>query len=252
MLTATESANAPNSDGTSLADCWSHMRALTTTGLLVLVLTIAACGSSGETSDAAGIGGAGGGAAGAGGSGGGGVAGGGGTVAGAGGGVAGAGGGVAGAGGGMAGGGGGVAGAGGGVAGTGGGGGAGGGNQACVSATLNGTCSTEGMTCGGESCTNACQFCNILRCTTGHWQRVESFPAPCFACGTGTLRCQANAEYCYSIMGGALGTQPSYTCLAVPAACRPTPTCTCLQGEHIPGSCTQAGAGELLISLAAP
>jgi len=223
------------------------MRALTTTSLVVLALMIAACGSSGEASDAAGIGGSGGGAAGAGGSSGGSMAGGGGTVAGAGGGVAGAGGGVAGGGGG-------VAGAGGGVAGAGGGGrgGAGGGNQACASAALNGACSTDGMTCGGESCTNACQFCNILRCTTGHWQRVESFPAPCFACGTGTLRCQTNAEYCYSVIGGALGSQPSYTCLSVPAACRPTPTCTCLQGEHIPGSCTQAGAGELLISLAAP
>jgi len=190
------------------------------------------CGGSAETSDAAGVAGAAGGGAGAGGSGGGGMAGGGGAVAGTGGGVAGAGGAIAGAGGGVAGG--------------------GGGNQACVSATLNGTCSTDGMTCGGEACTNACQFCNILRCTTGHWQRVESFPAPCFACGTGTLRCQTNAEYCYSVMGGALGTQPSYACLAVPAACRPTPTCTCLGGEHIPGNCTQAGAGELLISLAAP
>ncbi len=108
------------------------------------------------------------------------------------------------------------------------------------------------MFCGGESCTNACQFCNILRCTSGRWQRMESFPAPCFACGTSGLRCQTNAEYCSSFIGGVPGSQPSYGCVAVPAACRPTPTCSCLQGQNIAGTCTQAGAGELLISLAAP
>jgi hypothetical protein len=232
------------------------MRALTTPAIFVLMMA-AACGGGSETSDASGVGGAAGGGAGAGGSGGG-VAGAGGGAAGAGGGVAGAGGGVAGGGGGAAGAGGGVAGrggsggGGGGVAGRGGSGGAGGGNQACASAVLDGTCTTEGQLCGGESCTNACQFCNILRCTSSRWQRMESFPAPCFACGPAGLRCQTNAEYCSAFIGGVPGSQPSYACVMVPAACRPTPTCTCLQGQSIPGSCTQAGAGEILISLAAP
>jgi hypothetical protein len=228
-----------SSAGTPLADFRSHMRAPTTTGLAILVLMMAACGGGSETSDASGVGGAAGGGAGAGGGGGGGVAGAGGGVAGAGGGVAGAGGGVAGRGGS------------GGAAGRGGSGGAGGGSQPCASATLDGTCGSEGMTCGGESCTNACQFCNLLRCTSGRWMRMESFPAPCFTCGT-ALRCQTNAEYCYTFVGGVPGSQPSYACVAVPPACRPTPTCSCLQGQNIPGTCTQAGAGELLVSLAAP
>jgi hypothetical protein len=81
---------------------------------------------------------------------------------------------------------------------------------------------------------------------------MESFPAPCFACGTGGLRCQTNAEYCYSQSGGAIGVPPVTLCKAVPAACRPTPTCSCLQSEQVSGSCAQGGAGELTVTLAVP
>jgi hypothetical protein len=206
----------------------------------ILVSALGACSGNGTSGDggAGAPGGAGGSAAGAGGG-----------AAGAGGGAAGAGGGAAGAGGGAAGAGGGAAGAGGGAAGRG---GAGGGNAACASAVLDATCTTPELVCGGESCTNACQFCNLLRCTSGRWQRMEAFPAPCFACGAAGLRCQTNAEYCNIVVGGIPTSQPTYACVAVPASCRPTPTCSCLLQQNVPGSCTQASAGELTMTLAAP
>ncbi len=40
-------------------------------------------------------------------------------------------------------------------------------------------CDVEGLSCGGENCTNPCNFCNILQCEYGVWQRLEAFPAPC-------------------------------------------------------------------------
>ena len=129
------------------------------------------------------------------------------------------------------------------------GGGGTGGNSACASATANATCTTEGASCG--SCTDICQFCNVLHCLGGHWQNVESAPAPCFSCGP-SGRCQTRVQYCSATIGGALGATPSYHCAALPTACTATPTCACLQSQSIPGSCAQAGTGELTVTLAAP
>ena len=214
-----------------------------------LATLAAACSSGAGPSDG-----------GAGTSGGGGAAGGGGTT-----GIAGTtgGGGAAGGGGttGVAGtaGGGGAGGAGGttGVAGTTGGGGNGGGggaggNPACATAAENAACTTEGVTCG--SCgTDVCQFCNLLRCVTGHWQRMESAPAPCFSCGP-NLRCQGYAQYCDVTTGGALGAGSTYRCTALPAACKTTPTCACLQAQSVAGSgnCTMGAQGEVTVTLLAP
>ena len=39
-------------------------------------------------------------------------------------------------------------------------------------------CSEEGKTCGGETCKNACSFCNIVRCSSGTWTQQEVFPDP--------------------------------------------------------------------------
>jgi hypothetical protein len=122
-----------------------------------------------------------------------------------------------------------------------------GGNAACASAAANGVCTGEGAVCGG--CTDACNFCNILRCTGGHWTALEVAPAPCFACGA-TVRCQVNADYCVTTMGGAVGTPPSYHCSAVPAACRPTPTCACL--APAPALCQQTDAGAHTVTLLVP
>jgi hypothetical protein len=40
------------------------------------------------------------------------------------------------------------------------------------------SCNQEGLTCGGETCTDACSFCNIVRCTGGVWTQEEAFPDP--------------------------------------------------------------------------
>jgi hypothetical protein len=40
-------------------------------------------------------------------------------------------------------------------------------------------CSVEGLICGGEDCTNPCDFCNFIGCTGGVWTNEESPPEPC-------------------------------------------------------------------------
>jgi len=129
------------------------------------------------------------------------------------------------------------------------------GGDACASAVALGPCGTEGAICGGN-CSDACQFCNLLRCSGGRWQAQEAAPAPCFACGP-SLRCQINQQYCYSITGGAVGNPPSYQCRAVPMACLPTPTCKCLRDQGANGNLCEdaagdAGAGQITVTLQAP
>ncbi len=40
-------------------------------------------------------------------------------------------------------------------------------------------CSVEGLICGGEDCTNPCDFCNFVGCQGGIWTNEESPPEPC-------------------------------------------------------------------------
>jgi hypothetical protein len=181
---------------------------------------------------------------------------------GVGGGSGGAAGGSAGAGGGASGGAGGAAsggvggaasgGVGGGAAGAAGGaGGAGGsvGGSTCATAVSGATCTSEGLTCGG-SCTDMCQFCNLLRCVSGHWQQLESAPAPCFSCGDG--KCQTLSQYCKTTEGGPVGSTPSHVCVAIPTACQSTRTCACLAQNSVSGTCTMGSAGELMTLLQVP
>jgi hypothetical protein len=51
----------------------------------------------------------------------------------------------------------------------------------CATATEGGACTTEGSFCGGP-CTNPCQFCNILRCMSSRWSRIEVPPLPPSMC----------------------------------------------------------------------
>jgi len=105
------------------------------------------------------------------------------------------------------------------------------------------------MTCGGN-CTDVCQFCNLLRCTGGHWQMLESAPAPCFSCGDG--KCQTMQQYCKTVEGGAAGNPPSHTCLAIPTACLSTRTCACLAQNSVTGACSVGSNGELMTLLQVP
>ena len=44
-------------------------------------------------------------------------------------------------------------------------------------------CSGSGLSCGGEHCTNECDWCNVITCIDGKWQGLEAFPRPgCNAC----------------------------------------------------------------------
>lgn len=42
-------------------------------------------------------------------------------------------------------------------------------------------CNIDGSSCN-TGCANQCEFCNIMTCEGGTWQRVEVFPAPCLDC----------------------------------------------------------------------
>jgi hypothetical protein len=142
---------------------------------------------------------------------------------------------------------------GGGRDGGGGGGGRGGqaGNTACSSAVAAGSCTSEGTTCS-SGCTDVCQFCQLLRCQGGRWTPLEVAPAPCFPCGP-SLRCQINGDYCYAVMGGPIGAEPSYRCRPMPNTCLPAPTCACLKEQlgATSATCQQAGAGELTVTFQA-
>lgn len=46
----------------------------------------------------------------------------------------------------------------------------------CSNAHEGDVCSKENETCG--SCTDPCQFCNLLRCSGGRWTGIEAFPTP--------------------------------------------------------------------------
>ena len=111
---------------------------------------------------------------------------------------------------------------------------------------MSAACTTENAVCG--SCTDVCQFCNTLRCTGGHWTYQEAVPAPCFDCGSGGKRCQLNAAYC-KITTGPITTQAE--CVALPAACLPAPSCSCLTSQP---NCSQGdgGTGALTLTILAP
>jgi hypothetical protein len=122
--------------------------------------------------------------------------------------------------------------------------GAGGTSGACASATNGGACSSEGMVCG--SCTDPCQFCNTLRCQSGHWQNQEAFPAQCFDCANSLTRCEMHTQYC-QITTSHIGTTAA--CQSLPAGCAPTATCACLSN---PPLCTQTDAGAVTVTIQAP
>lgn len=99
----------------------------------------------------------------------------------------------------------------------------------CAEAIDEGPCSDEGASCGGP-CTDECQFCNLLRCSGGQWQRLEAFPAPCVECGD-ALDCNTLDSYCHVVDGA------TYSCESYPAACSDDHTCACLEAQ-VEGVCS--------------
>ena len=105
------------------------------------------------------------------------------------------------------------------------------------------SCELEGAFCGGP-CTDQCSFCNVLRCESGTWQRLEVFPAPCFDCGDG-LRCVAGEDYCQHAFSDVGGEPDSFECRPLPAACIGDATCACLGEELAFDMCLEPNPGEL-------
>lgn len=111
--------------------------------------------------------------------------------------------------------------------------------DACSAATEGSACAVEGASCGGP-CTDACSFCNILRCESGIWTRYEAFPAPCFDCGA-ELRCISGSQYCRIEHSDIAGEPDVFACPPMPEPCTTDTTCECLSMAIPDGQCT----GEL-------
>lgn len=119
------------------------------------------------------------------------------------------------------------------------------GGDPCAGAAEGLACAAEGTSCGGP-CTDVCSFCNLLFCSDGRWQRLEAFPAPCFACGD--QRCQEQEQYCTVAHSDVGGEPDGYACQPTPEACRAEPTCACLGAQGLGfDRCTDDVAGQVTL-----
>ncbi len=129
------------------------------------------------------------------------------------------------------------------------------GGDTCATAVFNQPCTVANTVCNNP-CPDVCAGCSYLMCSQGSWQLRQVVAVACFACGP-TLRCPNSAQYCYSVVGGAVGNPPSYQCRTTPTACLPHPTCTCLRDQNAGGTiCSDAagdaGTGQITVTLEAP
>jgi hypothetical protein len=69
--------------------------------------------------------------------------------------------------------------------------------------------------------------------------------------GAGGCSCDPQTQYCYVVVGGAVGNPGQYSCRALPAACGTTPTCACVQGQGCGNICS-AGDGGIMVTCQAP
>lgn len=120
--------------------------------------------------------------------------------------------------------------------------------HSCPGAKEGDPCTTEGQTCAPSPCTDPCQFCNSLMCTSGKWQGMEAFPMACFPCGG--KQCKPT-EYCLAFHAGVAmadgGSAPvTYSCELL-ANCGPGCSCASAsakgKGQCDPGSCDATGGG---------
>jgi hypothetical protein len=72
------------------------------------------------------------------------------------------------------------------------------------------------------------------------------------AAGNACSSCSAT-QYCSVTVGGAAGSQPSYACRELPAACVSNPTCACITSNNVGcgNLCSQADGG-LTVTCQAP
>lgn len=124
------------------------------------------------------------------------------------------------------------------------------GDQACPVdfATAEGmSCANEGQSCSSGGCSNQCDFCNILSCESGQWNRLEAFPSRCFSCGD--AQCVTDLEFCR------LEQPPlddpcvnSATDPNTQAICPNAVTCECLEQSVTEfATCEESNPGEVVI-----
>ncbi len=76
-----------------------------------------------------------------------------------------------------------------------------------------------------------------------------------FACGDAAT-CTAGSEYCEEFFPGVPGSDITYTCMDIPAACSADPSCECLESEDVipdlKGECMGEPDTGLTVSIFAP
>lgn len=111
-------------------------------------------------------------------------------------------------------------------------------------------CAIEGASCG--SCGDPCSFCNVVRCSSGTWERLEVFPDPAcadagaeatFPCGA-ALACVRWRDYCRHTISDVGGEPDGYSCGRIPDGC-PDEGCACFD-ESL--DCEEDGAGGVTIT----
>ncbi len=71
-----------------------------------------------------------------------------------------------------------------------------------------------------------------------------------FACGR--IECEVGEDYCEVFYPGQPDSEITFTCIAVPPACQPQPSCACLAARDIFGECSVTPEGGLLVEIFAP
>ncbi len=130
-------------------------------------------------------------------------------------------------------------------------------DNSCGAADSSGTCTARPATCpqdvmlvcacDGTVYTNAC-----LAASAGSDVNANGgCPAPdgTFACGP--TYCMQGSEICQKTEGGAVGSQPSYVCLAAPFNCFPA-TCSCLTNQACGHVCSADANGDVTVTCQAP
>lgn len=106
-------------------------------------------------------------------------------------------------------------------------------DSSCSATTDEGDpCAVEGAFCKTSPCTDACSFCNTLRCGGGKWERMEAFPMPdayCADVACGTAIC-GKGEFCVRTHSGPQpaegGSGVTEKCAKLPSNCM---TCACAE-----------------------
>jgi hypothetical protein len=105
----------------------------------------------------------------------------------------------------------------------------------------------SGCSCVGADCDAL--YASVDECNAAHEGCFD--PTGTFACGA-ALRCETGVEFCQTVVGGAAGSHPSYSCNPLPATCADPPTCASCFPVSGASSCSEAGAGEITNTLFAP